>query len=104
MPKDLTPKQLRRQEKQLASLMEQEANGAPIPGEIAEKMTKLTEGPMLYQLWVEAKGHIGPLAVGPRMSSKDALEGIVSAINQQIALGKEKVWGNPHILPCVLIN
>ena len=103
MARDLTPRQLRRQQKQLDHQMEEERNGAPIPPEIAAKMTKLNEQPMLYQLWVEVKGRIGPLAVGPRMS-KEALEGVVSAVNQQIALGKEKTWGNPHILPCVLLN
>ena len=100
---DLTKEELKAQDAELARLMNEERNGAPIPGEIAEKMTKPKPVEMLYQLWVEVRGEKEPKAIGPRMAY-GPLEDLLAAINAQIALGKEKRWGNPLILPCLLID
>lgn len=51
----------------------------------------------LYQLWVETKTG-RTLAVGPR-APRPFLEMMLTAMNAQIALGKEQSWSNPHLMP-----
>lgn len=51
----------------------------------------------LYQIHVERRdGTCIPIA--PRMS-REALEPLLVAINAQIALGNEREWSNPHLVP-----
>jgi hypothetical protein len=99
MSKTLTPKQLRRQKKQLDYQMEQERNGAPIPGDILARMTK-PKDETLYQIWVEVFGKSEPIPICPKMP-EEFCEAILIEINAQISLGKEKKWANPHILACI---
>lgn len=49
----------------------------------------------LSQVWVEQGGVAIP--VGPRML-RQACELCVEALSRQIALGRERVWSNPHIV------
>lgn len=84
--------------RQLESQIEQERNGAPTPPEIAAHMTQETEAQPLCQIWVERTNGKPPVAFGPKMM-KDACELLVIAINQQIALGRERLIANPTIRP-----
>jgi len=81
------------------SQLEQERNGAPIPGEIAERMTR-PKDEALFQCFVQQKGENGAdnlVAVGPK-GSKDFVEQFQFAILTGIASGKERLWTNPHVL------
>lgn len=98
----MTPRQLRRLQKRLDAQMELERNGTPIPGEIEARMTKL-EPQQLYQIWVEVVGRKETIPVCPKMP-EEFCEAILIEMNAQIALGKEKTWANPHILPCIPLD
>lgn len=98
----LTPRKLRKLQKRLADQMEKERNGAPIPGEIAAKMTQMKDE-SLYQIVVEVRGRKEPLAVCPKMPQQYC-EAVLTAMNAQISLGREKVWSNPTIVLCEVIN
>lgn len=89
-------RQTRRLLLQLESQMEQERNGAPIPAEIAARMTQEAEAQPLCQIWVERRNGQPPIPFGPKML-KYACEMLLIAINQQIALGREKLIANPTI-------
>lgn len=52
----------------------------------------------LYQVNVEADGRVLP--VGPAML-KEVCEHFADTISAQIALGKEKSWRNPHVVPLI---
>lgn len=73
----------------------------PIPAEIEARMTKPIEAPALFQVWVERTDRKQPLPIGPRLAGSSGLEvceRLVQAINAQISLGKERRWGNPHVV------
>lgn len=92
----------RRFKAQWDSQIEQERNGAPIPGEIAARMTKPKEQEALFQVTVENRqGRLLP--VGP-MVVRQVADEFRAAINTQIALGQEKMWRNPIVVPCTLIS
>lgn len=91
-------RQSRRIIRQLESQVEQERNGAPIPPEIAARLTREAEAQSLCQVWVERRNGKPPIPFGPKMM-KDACEMLSIAINQQIALGREKLIANPTIHP-----
>lgn len=71
----------------------------PIPGDIEARLTKPKEDP-LYQVYVEMAGHKHPIPIGPR-TKQEVCEEVVSVIRGMIALGKEKTWGNPHVVLCL---
>jgi hypothetical protein len=52
----------------------------------------------LYRVVVEAKGEDALLAVGPAMM-REACDQFANTIEQQIRLGREKNWSNPHVIP-----
>ena len=80
--------------------VEQERNGAPVPGEIAELMTKPKEQQILHQVVVTKRdGSVIPF--GPMLIQAVAEE-FRAAIAGQIALGKEKMLRNPIVVPCTL--
>ena len=79
----------------------EERNGAPVPPEIAARMTK-PKSDLLYQVVVETRG-AGMLPVGP-MLIKAAADQFRAAIAGQVALGKEKHWFNPTVVPCMPIS
>lgn len=99
---DLSPRNLRRLKKRLDHQMEQERNGAPVPGEILSRMTR-EEPDELFQIWVEPKGESHAIPLGPMMR-RMSCEKVLEAVNKQIALGKAALWGNPHIVPCQIIS
>lgn len=54
----------------------------------------------LYRVYVETtEGESIP--VGPAMI-KGACEQFSQSITEQISLGREKTWSNPHILPVLM--
>jgi hypothetical protein len=89
----------KRLQRQLADQIRLERNGAPIPGEIAELMTKPKTFDDLYQVHVDVRGEAKPVAVGPKFG-KDAASMILEAVNAQICLGKLPGWGNARLEPC----
>jgi hypothetical protein len=70
----------------------------PIPGDIEARLTKPKED-NLYQVFVEVRGLRHPIPVGPK-TKLELCEEIAVAIRGMIALGKEKTWGNPHVVLC----
>lgn len=95
----MTPRQQRRLLKRYEAQLERERNGAPIPAEIAAKMTKPKDQD-LHQCFVQARGEDGIerlLAVGPK-GARDFCEQFLFAILAGIASGKERYWTNPHVL------
>lgn len=76
-----------------------ERNGAPIPGEIAELMTKPVVR-ALYQAKVDVKGEALPLPISPKMG-RSAAEMICTFVAAQIRNGKRPTWGNPRVELCL---
>lgn len=52
----------------------------------------------LYQVVVERTSDGSPIAVGPAVL-KEAADGLAQEIREQIALGREKDWASPHVVP-----
>lgn len=77
----------------------EERNGAPIPPEIAERMTKPIER-ILYQVVVTKTADHKPLRVGPAMI-RDAAEMLAEAINKAVAAGQERTWSDATVAPCL---
>lgn len=83
--------------------IEQERNGAPIPGEIAERMTKPKPEVVLEQVCVDQLGENGVRTmrlVGPAMIP-DAAAAFANAINKMVAAGREKTWANARTVACM---
>lgn len=62
---------------------------------------KSTSSPLkqpLYQVVVERTSDGEPIRVGPAML-KEATDQFAETIRAQIALGREKEWSNPHVVP-----
>ena len=97
----MTRRERRRFKTQWDAQVEQERNGAPVPGEIAEQMTK-PRVEALHQV-VVTKRDGTPLAVGPMMI-QDAAGMFAEAINRQVALGREKTWTNAIVVPCAPLH
>lgn len=53
----------------------------------------------LYQVHVEQRGG-EVIPVGPKLL-KWAAEMALVTIKTEIAAGREKTWGNPHLKPCL---
>lgn len=98
----MTSRQKRVFKRQWDSQIEQERNGAPVPGEIAALMTKPIEV-QLWQVSVVRADNGQHQRVGPAMI-EDAVRGFAAAINQQIALGREKTWREATAVPCIRAN
>jgi hypothetical protein len=90
----MTPRQQRRLLKRYENQLRLERNGAPIPPEIAAKMTKAEEA-TLYQCMVQTRDN-RIVAVGPK-GARDFCEQFLFAILGNIASGKERDWFNPHV-------
>lgn len=97
----------RRQKKRLyaeyLSNIEQERNGRPIPGEIAELMTRPKEPDMLWQVMVFDRDAQVLVPMGPMMN-KDACGISVEAINRQIAQGQRRDWTKAEAYPMTPIS
>lgn len=83
---------------QLRSQMEQEANGAPVDPEDAEKMTAPKDAEQLYQVMVPDKITGKAFQASPMMSQQ-ACGVIAETINRQVIAGKRKNWGMAEIVP-----
>lgn len=87
---------------QFDTQMEQERNGAPIPPDIAARMTQPKPQQMLYQVLVDHLHEDGTrkmLAVGPAMI-REACEMFAETINRYVSDGKEKTWANARVMAC----
>lgn len=88
---------------QLRSQMEQEANGAPVPPDIAARMTKARDPEELFQVGVTVKDTGAVQYLGPMMSA-DALGPIVEQINRQILTGARHDWTHAEAYPMTRIE
>lgn len=99
----MTPREQRRFRKQFTAQVEQERNGAPIPGDVAERMTKPKPATVLYQVNVTLKSDRSVHPFGPMMIH-DAAGLFCEAINQQILLGNERAFTNATVVPLSIIG
>lgn len=86
----------------LRTALEQEANGAPIPGEIAERMTKEKPDEILWQVMVTDREK-GLMPMGPMMN-QDACGMMCEAVNKQIARGLRRDWTKAEAYPMTPIS
>ena len=97
----------RTQQRQYDAQVEQERNGAPIPAEIAARMTKPKEADAAYQVFVDIKGENGSRPVSPKFIGGEGEEvcfQILEALNAKICLGNLKGWGNARVEKAVHVN
>ena len=94
----MTSRQIRRLRRQFAEQVDRERNGAPIPGDILERMTKPKSPDVLFQVVVTVRENRALLPVGPAMN-RDACGLMAEAVNKQIALGRERTWMNAAVVP-----
>ena len=86
---------------QYETQLSEERAGAPIPGDIAEIMTKPKEVDLLYQVKVDVRddsGRVTTIPASPK-AGMDFCEHLMIALNGQIALGKLRGWGNARLEP-----
>lgn len=91
----------RKLQSQLASQIEQERNGAPIPRDIASRMSTSKVVQPLFQVKADVKDRVGRverLPIGPKWGF-DAAEQLLIAVNAQLSLGKLPGWSNTAIEP-----
>lgn len=87
-------------QRRLQDAKDRERRGAPIPREIAARMTKPKVADKMFQVFVDIKGEHGSRPVSPMFAGEpggEACGHILEAINAQICLGKLKGWGNARI-------
>lgn len=97
----------RAQRRQYEHQLDQERNGAPIPAEIAARMTPAKEADAMFQVFVDIKGENGSRPVSPKFVGGDGEEvclQILETINAQICLGNLKGWGNARVEKAVHVN
>lgn len=87
----------------LRSQMEEEANGAPIPPEIAARMTAEKPKDELWQVGVTVRATRQTRYLGPMMI-KEACETVCEAVNKQIALGQRHDWTKAEAYPMTRIS
>lgn len=98
-----TRRQRHRLYNEYRSNLEQERNGRPIPGEIAELMTKPKAPDMLHQIMVTVRDTGKLVPVGPMMCA-DACGISVEAINRQITRGERRDWTKAEAYPMTPIS
>lgn len=94
----MTPRQQRRFREQFRRQVEQERNGAPIPGDVAALMTKPKDPVILHQVMITVRGTGKKVALGPKML-KDACGLIAEAVNKQILSGQRRDWSVAEVVP-----
>lgn len=90
----------RAQRRQYEHQLQLERNGAPVPEEIAARMTKPKDADASYQVFVDIKGEDGSRPVSPKFIGGDGEEvcmQILETINAQICLGRLNGWGNARV-------
>ena len=95
----MTPRQKRRFMRQFNEQVERERNGAPIPPDIAARMTKPKEDGPLWQVVVEGKLKTKLVPYGPRWERKGAAEMLASEINRCVAAGLERTFTKAMVVP-----
>jgi hypothetical protein len=96
----MTPRQQRRLKTHLADQMRLERNGAPIPGEIAQFMTKPKAPERLFQCWV-AKRAGGEIPFLPATTNEGAIGALVETINAFITMGRERDFTKAWVVELV---
>ena len=96
----MTSRQKRAFKAQYEKQLNEERNGAPVPPEIAARMTPEKKPEVLWQVVVSLGPTALPLRVGPQ-ASQDFAEFFASTINAQVAAGREKTWRNAVAVPCL---
>ena len=99
----MTPRQQRRFRRQFEAQVERERNGAPVPPEIAARMTKPKVVDPLFQVVVTVRDTGKLLAVAPMML-KPYAEEMAATINRFIIAGQEKTWTNAAVVPLTPIS
>lgn len=94
----------RRLYRQFQAQVEQERNGAPIPPEIAAKMTKPAVSPNneLHQVFADFRNEDGTkemVAASPAVI-RDVGEHLLFELNKAISLGLQRHLSNPRLVPC----
>jgi hypothetical protein len=88
---------------QLRHQMNEENNGAPIPPDILERMTKEKEPDMLWQVMVTDAETKALIPMGPMMN-RDAVGQMAEAINKQITTGQRRDWTKAEAYPMTPIS
>jgi hypothetical protein len=99
----MTPRQKRRFLKQFQAQVEAERNGAPIPGDVLERMTKPKQPEPLHQVMVTVKDSRRMLPVGPMMLRPYADE-LAATINRFVIDGHERMWSSAAVVPMTPIT
>ena len=100
----MTPRQKKRFLKQFHAQVEQERNGAPVPPEIAARMTQPKVEEPLWQVVVEGKLKTGLKPYGPRWERKSAAEMLASEINRCVASGLERTFTKAMVVPLTQLS
>jgi hypothetical protein len=90
-------------EQAMRAQMQREANGEPIPPEIAAQMTKPREMEPLFQLGVTETEGGKTVFLGPMMGG-DAIGTMVEAVNRQILAGQRSDWIKAEAYPMTRIQ
>ena len=93
----------RRFKKQFDDQVRLERNGAPVPPEIAARMTKPKAPDELFQVVVTHAVSRRLIPVTPMMR-KDMCEEFAKAVNVHVAAGKEKTWMDAQVVACTPIG
>lgn len=99
----MTSAQRRAFRRQWEAQLNEERNGAPIPPEIAARMTQEKPLERLFQVVVERPLPLAPLAVGPCVIREVADE-LAATINACVAAGREKHWRNATVVAVVGVH
>jgi hypothetical protein len=83
--------------------MQQESNGAPIPGAILERMTPAKEEDQLWQVMVHDRDANVLVPLGPMMG-EGAIRQVVADINKQITTGQRRDWTKAEAYPMTPIS
>ena len=87
----------------LRERMQEEANGAPIPGDVLERMSKPKPEERLWQIGVTEREGGNVLFLGPMMN-EDAIRNIAADVNRQIATSGRRDWTKADAYPMTPIN
>lgn len=96
----MTSRQKRALQRQFESQVNEERNGAPVPPQVAARMTKPKPTQLMYQVavdWVNEDGSKEIVAASPAVDQKDCADMFCAMIESQ--LGRLPMMKNPRVLP-----
>lgn len=99
----MTRRERNRLREQFRSQVEAERNGAPIPGDIAELMTRPKEPERLFQVGVTVRATGKVAFLGPMMN-EDAIRSICADVNKQILAAGRSDWTKAEAYPMTPIS